>query len=480
MLSRRSVLQAGGAIAAATLPFGRRAGAQPAGPVMATLSTYMSAARERALPDEAIEKTKQHVLDTFAAMISGSELVPGRAAIRFARAYGGAQIATIVGSDVVCGPIEAALANGVLAQADETDDSHAPSLSHPGCAIVPAAFAAAEELGLDGSHFLRTVALGYDIGSRVTMCLGIPALSRDLHRSTHSIAGVFGAAAAAGCAAGFDAQHMRWLLDYAAQQSSGIAAWQRDTDHIEKAFVFGGMPARSGLTAALLVRAGWTGIDDVFSGPDNFMLANAPDADPARLVEKLGERYEIVRTDIKKWSVGSPIQAPLDALEILHQRRPFEAGEVQKVVIRLGNREASVVNNRDLPDICLQHLVAVMLIDKTVSFKAAHDVPRMQDASLLRQRAKVELVPDQELDRRVREAIVEVTLADGSKLAEHTKAVRGSANNPMPRDEVVAKCRDLMAPVLGAAKSTALIERVLGLENVGDIRALRPLLQRPG
>jgi 2-methylcitrate dehydratase PrpD len=107
-----------------------------------------------------------------------------------------------VGSDVVCGPIEAALANGVLAQADETDDSHAPSLSHPGCAVVPAAFAAAEELGLDGSHFLRTVALGYDIGSRVTMCLGIPDLSRDLHKSTHSIAGVFGAAAAAGCAAG--------------------------------------------------------------------------------------------------------------------------------------------------------------------------------------------------------------------------------------------------------------------------------------
>jgi 2-methylcitrate dehydratase PrpD len=467
-------------MAATALPLGRTAGAQPAGPVMAALSAYMAGARERALPDEVVEKTKQHVLDTFAAMLSGSELVPGRAAIRFARGYGGAPVATIVGSDVVAGPIEAALANGVLAQADETDDSHAPSLSHPGCAIVPAAFAAAEALALDGPHFLRTVALGYDIGSRVTMCLGIPGLSRDLHKSTHSIAGVFGAAAAAGCAAGFDAQHMRWLLDYAAQQSSGIAAWQRDTDHIEKAFVFGGMPARSGLTAAWLVRAGWTGIDDVFSGADNFILANAPGADPARLVEKLGERYEIVRTDIKKWSVGSPIQAPLDALEIMRTRRPFEPDQVARVVVRLGNREASVVDNRALPDICLQHLVAVMLIDKTVSFKAAHDVPRMKDPALLRQRAKVELVPDQELDRRVREAIVEITLADGSKLAEHTQAVRGSANNPMPREEVVAKCRDLMEPVVGAGKSAELIERVLGMESLGDVRALRPLLQKPG
>ena len=109
---------------------------------MTALSGYMSGARERALPEEVIEKAKDHLLDTFAAMLSGSALVPGRAAIRFASGYGGAPVATVVGSGVLCGPMEAALANGVLAQADETDDSHGPSLSHPGCAVVPAAFAA--------------------------------------------------------------------------------------------------------------------------------------------------------------------------------------------------------------------------------------------------------------------------------------------------------------------------------------------------
>jgi 2-methylcitrate dehydratase PrpD len=202
---------------------------------------------------------------------------------------------------------EAALANGVLAHADETDDSHAPSLSHPGCAVVPAALAIGEQLGIAGMHFLRAVALGYDVGPRVTMALGIPALSRQAHKSSHSIAGVFGAAAAGDCVAGLNGQQMRWLLDYTAQQSSGIAAWQRDTDHIEKAFVFGGMPARSGVTAALLVSAGWTGIDDILSGPDNFFLAYAPNADPAQLIDKLGERHEVTRTNIKKWSVGSPI-----------------------------------------------------------------------------------------------------------------------------------------------------------------------------
>ena len=191
---------------------------------------------------------------------------------------------------------------------------------------MPAALAAGEEHGIDGARFLRAVTLGYDVGTRVTMAMGGVEFRNESHRSTHSIAGMFGAAAAAACAAGLDAQQMRWVLDYTAQQSSGIAAWQRDTDHIEKAFVFGGMPARNGVTAALLVQIGWTGVDDVFSGADNFFQAYAPAGDPALLVEQLGERYEITRTDIKKWTVGSPIQGPLDAIEILRKRRPFDAG----------------------------------------------------------------------------------------------------------------------------------------------------------
>src|SRR5262245_44637093 len=142
---------------------------------MAALSSHMTAARERALPDEVGEKTKHHVLDTFAAMISGAQLAPGRAAIQFARGYGGERLATVVGSDVLCGPIEAALANGVLAHADETDDSHAPSLSHPGCAVVPAALAIGEQLGIDGVQFLRARALCHAVAPRDPQAPRIPA-----------------------------------------------------------------------------------------------------------------------------------------------------------------------------------------------------------------------------------------------------------------------------------------------------------------
>src|SRR5207245_9616790 len=134
--------------------------------------------------------------------------------------------------------------------------------------------------------------LGNDIGTRVVMAMGGAAFSYDSSLATHSIAGTFGAAAAAACAAGLDARQMRWALDYTAQQSSGIRAWRRDTDHIEKAFVFGGMPARSGVTSALLVRSGWNGVDDIFSAADNFFPAYAPKAQPQRPAQKLRARAQ--------------------------------------------------------------------------------------------------------------------------------------------------------------------------------------------
>jgi 2-methylcitrate dehydratase PrpD len=447
---------------------------------MSALSAYMAAAKDRALSPDVAEKAKHHILDTFAAMISGSELPPGHAALALARAQAGRAAATVVASNILTGPMDAALVNGVLAHSDETDDSHGPSQSHPGASIVPAAFALGEEMGVSGERYLRAVTLGYDVGPRFTMALGGVTFRDESRRSTHAYAGTFGSAAAAGCIAGLTAPQMRWLLDYASQQAGGYAVWGRDTDHIEKGFVFGGMPARNGVTAALVVRAGWNGVDDVLSGDDNFFRVNAPKGDPSVLIDALGERFEIVNTDIKKWTVGTPIQAPLDAIDNIRRKRPFEADDVKAVAVRLAPTVGAVVDNRDIPDICLQHMVAVMLIDKTASFHAAHDKARMQEAGVLRQRSKVKYVPDPTLAALLpaRVAVVEITFNDGSQLINRVEAVRGTVRNPMTRAEVIDKARDLIAPVLGTATTQNLIAILLAIETVKDVRSLRPLLQR--
>jgi 2-methylcitrate dehydratase PrpD len=351
---------------------------------------------------------------------------------------------------------------------------------------VPAAFAAGEQYGITGAHFVRAVTLGYDIGTRITMSMGGPAYQAATHRSTHGTAATFGAGAAAGCAAGLSTEQMRLLLDYSAQQTSGIGAWSRDQEHMEKAFLFGGKPAAGAVLIASLIRSGWSGVEDIFSGSDNFFEALAPrengaiKAEPNLLTDKLGERYEITRTNIKKWTVGSPIQAPLDALADFFKERSFSADDVQKVVVRVATDEANTVSNRDIPDICMEHMVAVMLLDKTVTFQSVHDKSRMKDPAVLRQRAKVQVTADPRIDARRprREAIVELTLNDGTELTKWVRDVRGTAENPMTREEVIDKARDLIAPVLGSSVTSNLISKVFALDTMRDIRELRPALQR--
>jgi 2-methylcitrate dehydratase PrpD len=172
--SRRTWLILAGGLLFAWTPAIRRLTAQgttaadlPISEVMRTLSAYMSRARERALPSEVIEQATWHVLDTFAAIISGSELSPGQAALKFAREYGGKPIATVACDTLQVGPIEAALVNGTMAHADETDDTLAPGPWHPGSNVVPAALAAGEQFGVSGAHFVRAAVLGYDVGTRV-------------------------------------------------------------------------------------------------------------------------------------------------------------------------------------------------------------------------------------------------------------------------------------------------------------------------
>jgi 2-methylcitrate dehydratase PrpD len=104
----------------------------------------------------------------------------------------------------------------------------------------------------------------------------------------------------------------------------------------------------------------------------------------------------------------------------------------------------------------------------------------MKDPAVLKQRAKVKLVHDEELERLMpkRVAVVEVALMDGKVLTERVEAVRGTADNPMTREEVTAKARELITPVLGAATTGKLVDRILDLDHVKNVRDLRPLLQK--
>jgi 2-methylcitrate dehydratase PrpD len=446
-------------------------------PLMQELSGYMAAAAKKPLPREVAEKTRLHILDTIAAMVSGARLAPGKMAAAFARREGGARQACVAGTRIVTSAVNAALANGMAAHADETDDSHQSAFYHPGCAIVPAALAMGERERSPGRALLRAIALGYDMGCRFNFAFGAIKFHLAGH-STHSFGALFGAAAAAGALARLDAGRMRYLLSYTAQQAAGVSCWMRDPDHIEKAFDFGGMPARNGVAAASMVAHGLTGVEDVLSGERNFLYAFGGEANAGRLTQKLGANYEIMHANIKKWPVGSPIQAALDSMLALIGEHGLRADDVAQIRVEVQDHEAAIVNNRDMPDICLQHLVAIMLLDGTVTFASSHDEKRMRDRRVLAVRERIELVGSARLrEAGGRQAMVAITTRDGRVLRHHTEAVKGTPGNPMMRAEVGAKCFDLMAPVLGKDRARRLIDAVWRLEAVKDARQLRPLLQ---
>jgi 2-methylcitrate dehydratase PrpD len=452
-------------------------------PLMKTLATYMAGAAKKPLPKHVAEKTKHHLLDTIAAMVSGSRLLPGTKAIAYAKTLGGAPQALVIGSKIVTNAEQAAHINGMLAHADETDDSHAASLSHPGCAIVPAALAMGEREKSSGTQLLRAVALGYDLCARLNLSLH-PYDFRQAGHSTHSFGPSFGAAAAASLLAGLDYNGMRHALSYTAQQCSGISCWMRDEEHIEKAFDFGGMPARNGTAAASMVSSGFTAVEDVFSGERNFYVAYdetrriGMKPQPQRLIKDLGKVYEIMNTNIKRWSVGSPIQAPLDGLLELIREHGVKAADVDKLVIRVAHQAANTTDNRNMPDICMQHLCAVMLIDGIVTFKSSHDEKRMKDKKVLDLRKRITLYGDDALTAALpsRQGILELKLKNGKTLHKHVKAVLGTAQNPMVRAQVDEKCYHLMAPILGAARARKLCDAVWNIEKVGNVTKLRNLL----
>ncbi len=490
MLTRRRILQSTGglivaaafpgkALAAATAPPSGRPQRTSSGAADLTgrLARYMVEARERDLPPNVVRDSKQHILDTLAAMVSGARLKPGEMAIRYVRAQGGVPEASVLTTDIVTSVVNAALANGMFGHADETDDFEPVTKAHPGCGVVAAALAMAEREGRSGADLLRAVTLGYDFCCRFLMALG-PDLMRAHHRGVEGMSATFGSAAAAASLARLDETRMRYALSYAAQQVSSVWSWTQDAEHIEKAFDFGGMSARNGVTAAIMVEMGSTGARDVMSGEHNVLQAFSTEPKPEEMLAGLGSRFFVSETAIKTFAVGYPNQAPLDALLKLRREYGLRPDNVQRIVVRLPADGARIVDNSGMQDVNCQYLMAVALLDGTVSFSSSHSPERMNDPQVRAVRERVELVADQKLmdPSAPRSGLVEVTLRDGRRVSHFTRYPPGTKENPLDAEGLNAKARDLMTPVLGSERTEALIRRVNALEGVANVRELRPLL----
>jgi 2-methylcitrate dehydratase PrpD len=230
-----------------------------------------------------------------------------------------------------------------------------------------------------------------------------------------------------------------------------------------------------------MAQAGLTGVPDVLDGEHNLLEAFSTRPQPQEMVAGLGSRFFVSETAIKVFSVGYPIQSPLDAFLTLRREHNFTADIVERIVVRLPADGARVVDNRAMPDVNCQYVIAVALLDGTVSFEDSHSYERMTDPRVLAAKAKVQLVADRSLmdPAAPRSGQVEVTLRDGRTVSHFTRHAPGTKENPLAAEQVNDKARALMTPILGRDRTETLIDRVNTLEDLPHVRDLIPLLTGP-
>ena len=425
------------------------------------LTKYISSALSNNLPEKTQTKTRFHLLDAIVSILTGRLLPPGQKGFNFSKKQGGVEEATLLGNNLKVSAINAGFSNGMAAHANETDDSHTKGRFHPGCAIIPTTLAIAEKENLGSDEIFKAIALGYDIGVRFTTSLGYKTPKTSIF-ATHSIGPIFGSAASAGALLKLTHEQCNYLISYTVQQASGLACWNRDPDHIEKAFVFSGMTSRNAIYSALLARENFTSVRDPILGERGFHEGFAHNAKPEMLNEKLGENFEIDNASLKKWSVGSPIQSMMDAIEYLLQNNDFSYKDIKELTVEIPADRFHIVNDREIPSISAQHLIAVHLIKKTMGYEEAHDEKLFNNPEVVSLRKKIKSISSEELAiaRPERQSKITIILNNDKKLFYHAKSVRGTPDNPMEEKDIIAKSKRLFS-VFKTSQTDDLIDLIL-------------------
>lgn len=437
--------------------------AKAAGAVMDALVAFT---RRAAVDAAGRERARISLADTLVAMCSGRALAPGAAAARYAKSRTGQPSAVGMGAtELVLGTkvsvADAAFCGGMLAHADETDDSHEDARLHPACSIVPAALAAGEQRDRSVNDVLDAIVVGYDVAVAINLATwSIPEKLRTSKISTHHVGGLFGSLAAVLRLQQQSPADIAAAFSYAVQHAGGSTTWLRDVDHIEKSIVFGGLPARSAIFCAELASLGFTGVPDPFTGDPSFFSVFSSDSAPERVAERLKTPgLAISEATTKRYAAGMPIQAVCEAIDDLltGELKGKTPQSIRAVLIELPLEKAHIVDNSAMDDVNCQLVAALQLATGRVDFAALHGLSA-KPASVAALRERVTMIGTAELDKRNNghgtTRIARVTVEfDGGTARRTVVPPRGCPERPFAWVDVEAKAHEVLESVgLSAAE----------------------------
>ena len=445
------------------------------------------------LPDDVIDSVRKRVLDILGICVAASTLETSKGAREFVLSQGGHQQAHAVGVQHRVSSAQAAFINGVLSHSLDYDDTHLPSILHPSASVVPAALAAAEEVGAGGEALIAAIACGLETCVRLGMA-GYDAQSGNSVFFEHgqhatSICGALGSAVAVGLLYGFDGLQIVHTLGLASSMASGIIEANRTGGTVKRMHC--GWAAHSGVSAAQLVRHGFTGPATVLEGRFGFFEAWLHGKfNPRAITEGLGIDWEVPGIFFKPYPANHFTHTAIDAASAI-RRRGINIDEIVKIDLGVA---APIVRTLGEP-------IEVKRTPET-AYMAQFSGPYAVVVGLLgggglevtltdysddlirdpRRRALMALV-SVSAEERCNEiyphqfpSVLRVQLRNGEEVVEEVMTNRGGPARPLSYDELATKFEDNTCHLLTPEVVELMKQQAAHLEDLDDVsRLLAPL-----
>lgn len=421
-----------------------------------------------------VGKMKVFLLDWLGSAYAGRDLPPIRMMRKVALNLGGTPEATSIPDGVKTNCLLAALVNGASSHIVEMDDLHRESILHPAAAILPAVLAAGERERISGKDLIVAISAGYEVGIRVALAVG-PSHYRFWH--TTSTCGTFGAAAGAAKVMHLSEDQFAWAIGSAGTQAAGL--WEFLGESAMSKQLHPGKAAMNGLLAVMLAKEDFTGARRILEGEKGFFHATSQDFNENKCIADLGKVFHSERNSLKYHASCGHTHSAIDAVLLATSGKTLGPSEVETVDLRIYQAAIDLLGNIDpktpyLAKFNLPFCVATAL--RYGQVQSGDFTPaRLEEKDLKELMKKVKVAGDPDLTAtypRKWPARVTIALKDGRRLDGANDYPKGDPENPLSEREVIAKFKGLTEGALSDSQADAIIDRVMGLESIGDVNEL--------
>jgi 2-methylcitrate dehydratase PrpD len=428
------------------------------------------------IPQEALDGARDAMIDTLGCGLAGTLEEGSRILTRFLRAQGGSAQATLWGIDLSTTAGDAAFANGVFSHALDYDDTHSHLRGHPSAALVPAILAVGELVKSSGADALAAHVIGVEVAGKLGRALGDGHYMRGWHAT--ATVGAFSAAAAAARLLGLSVDQMRHALGIAASESSGLV---RNFGTMTKPFN-AGHAAKSGVTAAMLAKQGFTADASIFDGTDGFLSTyGGADGQPlAGLLDRLARPWEVVKPGLffKRWPCCYCNHRSIGGLLQMISEHGLKPGEIESVAIGFPPGSDTALISKDprtglQGKFSIEYAAAATLLDGKVTLESFTDemVNRPEIRSLIGKISRYPIADSRTFAGTVGYNDITVKTARG-ELKLHVDKTPGSPFWPVSAAERDEKFLDCAGRVLTDEGARRLLGILLSCPSLSDVGIL--------